>query len=1347
MTKRKTKFIVLLAVLAVLFSAVAFSACKDNKTPGEDNPPIEPPVKYTVTFESDSATVKTVEIEEGKTLKISDVPSDPVKDGFVFDGWFNGDAKFERLTAVTDNVKYTAKWTKLFTVKFVDGDSVVKSASVKDGEKLEVSDIPSDPAKSGFVFEGWFNGEVEFNASAVVSEDVTYTAKWENYFTVRFVNGTQTIKVANVKNGEKLSDKDVPADLQIDGRIFEGWFVGENAFDKDVAVTENLVVSAKWTNVYVVKFVVDGRIVKIATVKDGEKLEASDIPYDPVTDRTFLGWFNGSKAFDPNGIVKNSVEYTAVFSSIDDAYYGIWRGETLDENKNSVPVVIEVDSGTIKVKIGDNAPVNAEDITHNDEYDCYDFTLAGKKYSFGPYLNGYCIADEDFNGLNAMVSKELSSAFGTSKSLVGTFKTEGGKEIVINTTFVLVDGEQGLDLLYSEGGYSGASYSFYLGNSSCSIYYSNGWILDLGGVTDNIIVPEPEAKEVSAAFKGVWSAAYEDYFGKNVFFMKVTEDSKVYVYTVGSGYGDTPLGIIFESTDKLFKIWTMNEIITVSLNEDGSLHYLSDLSGWGLDVDNITKDVRLAFEYNSKIVYVATLKDGKVDLDTFGLGDPDMELGYTFNGWFVLKGYDDKNEPILGDKFDENATYTDNNYFIGAAAQTHYVVTYVNGKDETTKLVPVDDAKLTADLIAEAPATGEGEVFLGWYNGDVKAEAGLKISSDTTFTALSVKESDYYGAWILENKYVMVIIGEDGKASATSANIYARNVDYKFNGETGSIEFRKKSGMVYETWTITKTVSGLSLTELYYDMDYEACTDTYALTALKGTTKVPAATYKADKNSNHIVVKEGGIITKFNGPDVFGFITGSKSLTIKYKTDNSSSWTTISSVGYVSKNGLNYLRLGNLKNDPAVYFEDSTVTQWYNSEDSLYLYRHESEGASLYVVRTGDNKYGFVSTKDLSVEEGKIITFSYELFNGTMKKTTYTALYQVSGTSLIAAGAEKGEYKSGDVSLVLDGFGNAKIGSSEYTYFVNGAGVVILDNGDGFNLNAEEKTAEKLVSDGKAGNYTQYGNDKYTLVIDGFGGATVTYKSPYGSPSVYSGLYTISSGKLTITKTSYTYNKTYTIEEEGKVLVSTDNKVVFTVNGHVIESKIEEFVGEYENGSDIIKIIVSNGKATITLNGKTIGVFTSNYNGTILSCNAKDFDSINCSSSYSDFTVKKDGEKIVISHDCKLNYDDIYEEYETEAKSVIYTKKTASTETDGLEGTYKAGSNVITLDGKGNGTFDNGTKFTFTYSGTGNVKNVSDFGAFDDSENTFTVNADGSLQVHLSGGYGDNVYNAKFVKQ
>ena len=81
--------------------------------------------------------------------------------------------------------------------------------------------------------------------------------------------------------------------------------------------------------------------------------------------------------------------------------------------------------------------------------------------------------------------------------------------------------------------------------------------------------------------------------------------------------------------------------------------------------------------------------------------------------------------------------------------------------------------------------------------------------------------------------------------------------------------------------------------------------------------------------------------------------------------------------------------------------------------------------------------------------------------------------------------------------------------------------------------------------------------------------------------------------------------------------------------------------------------------------------------------------------------------------------------------------------TDGLKGTYKASSNVIVLDGKGNGTY-NGTAFTYTLKSEG-VYSVSDMPGFNNNENTITLKGS-DLVVHLSDG-GDNEYNATFAKQ
>jgi len=82
---------------------------------------------------------------------------------------------------------------------------------------------------------------------------------------------------------------------------------------------------------------------------------------------------------------------------------------------------------------------------------------------------------------------------------------------------------------------------------------------------------------------------------------------------------------------------------------------------------------------------------------------------------------------------------------------------------------------------------------------------------------------------------------------------------------------------------------------------------------------------------------------------------------------------------------------------------------------------------------------------------------------------------------------------------------------------------------------------------------------------------------------------------------------------------------------------------------------------------------------------------------------------------------------------------------DAFAGTYTSDSNTIIFDGKGAGTY-NGT-YSFTYTISGNVATLSNFAAYDDGENTATLNDNGTIAMHLSGGFGDDVYNATFTKQ
>lgn len=711
-----------------------------------------------------------------------------------------------------------------------------------------------------------------------------------------------------------------------------------------------------------------------------------------------------------------------------------------------------------------------------------------------------------------------------------------------------------------------------------------------------------------------------------------------------------------------------------------------------------------------------------------------MEAGYTFKGWLSDLDY--------VTEFDESATFADSAVFVGSSEKTGYVVTFKKTSSDSDPVIAVvekTNGKLAADQIPAALTYEDGSVFTGWYTtAGVKAVADLTISDDTTFIAKSVKESDYEGYWIntTKGKEALAIIADGTITFGKDVN----GLSYTLNTTTGALEFSKTIDHTKHSFSIVKTSSGITITESYYDRSAEEdCTDTYELVAVKATsnTKKLAGTYQEAKN-NIIVILENGIVTKYDGSDtVYGIISGSTSITISYKSSSASSVTTVTGK-YDAKsliiNGKIYVK------------NPSAFASYYNSNNgTFYVYTREGK-TTLYTYK--GTSY---ATIDGELAIGNVVTVSYTDADG--KAQSFVAKI-TSATAYDAAGAERGTFTAeGKDSITFDGFGSATIGEKAYSYIINKNNVVVLKSDSetiGVTLDSEAKTYAVATSDGFARSYADANSEYYTVEFDGFGGVNVIYKSK-NSTTVYAGTYTLGTGTVTVAKTNYSYNKTYTIEESGNVLVSADGSKVLKTAGYVVESKISTFDGYYVNGDNTIEIVVAEDKTfKVYFNGKAVTA-NANWNGTILTLkNMSDYDAAN-TGWYSDFTIVKDGENIKLSHDCKQSYDSTYEEFETIAKSETFTKTTKPSggeDLDAFAGTWTYSSFVLTFDGKGNGTFNNGSEMTFTYTVSGNIAKISSFGAFDGDSNKATLSGDGSsLALAISDSYNETALSATFTKQ
>ena len=224
---------------------------------------------YTVTFQADGATVKTMTVEDGYTLKDSDYPAVPTKTGYTGE-WV------KYTTAIHSNVtvqaKYTAVVTK-YTVTFKANNTVVKTMTVKDGYTLKASDYPTVPAKSGYTGE-WVKYTTAIHSNVTVQ--AKYTAVVTKY-TVFFKADGFTVKAIQVNDGYVLQDADypeVPAKVGCNG-----------AWEKHTAaIHSNVTINAVYSPIsshYTVTFKANGATLKTMTVADGYVLKTSDYPTIP----------------------------------------------------------------------------------------------------------------------------------------------------------------------------------------------------------------------------------------------------------------------------------------------------------------------------------------------------------------------------------------------------------------------------------------------------------------------------------------------------------------------------------------------------------------------------------------------------------------------------------------------------------------------------------------------------------------------------------------------------------------------------------------------------------------------------------------------------------------------------------------------------------------------------------------------------------------------------------------------------------------------------------------------------------------------------------------------------------
>jgi uncharacterized repeat protein (TIGR02543 family) len=135
-----------------------------------------------------------------------------------------------------------------------DGGSSVSAIVAEAGAGIAA---PTDPTKEGFIFVGWYLGEVKYEFSVMPETNIELKAKWEEkqiiipdpveYTITLDVAGGDALEETTIK-GEAGTTISLPTPTK-EGYEFEGWYTTPREQVErltEITLDENSVVWAKW---------------------------------------------------------------------------------------------------------------------------------------------------------------------------------------------------------------------------------------------------------------------------------------------------------------------------------------------------------------------------------------------------------------------------------------------------------------------------------------------------------------------------------------------------------------------------------------------------------------------------------------------------------------------------------------------------------------------------------------------------------------------------------------------------------------------------------------------------------------------------------------------------------------------------------------------------------------------------------------------------------------------------------------------------------------------------------------------------------------------------------------------
>lgn len=173
--------------------------------------------EYTISFETNTdQKIEAIKVKKGEKLSL---PEDPENEGYIFEGWFIGEDKFNTEEKITKDLTLVAHWKvdtgeeKIEEVKIPEGKksytvtfvyySGVKNVTKTVEENKTVSE-PKTPTRSGYIFNGWYLGEQKYDFKSKITKNITLTSKWTKIIVIEDNSNNINIPEINVIEVESI---------------------------------------------------------------------------------------------------------------------------------------------------------------------------------------------------------------------------------------------------------------------------------------------------------------------------------------------------------------------------------------------------------------------------------------------------------------------------------------------------------------------------------------------------------------------------------------------------------------------------------------------------------------------------------------------------------------------------------------------------------------------------------------------------------------------------------------------------------------------------------------------------------------------------------------------------------------------------------------------------------------------------------------------------------------------------------------------------------------------------------------------------------------------------------------